>query len=62
MEKGVRTRIAAKHPGVLKHDGLTVREHAGAKAYASMPPAVRLENEKRGKETFKRLAEGKTPK
>ena len=58
MEKGVRTRIAAKHPGVLKHDGLTVREHAGAKAYASIPPAVRLENEKRGKEVLNRLRGG----
>jgi putative NADPH-quinone reductase len=33
MEKNVRKRISGQFPGILKHGGLTVREHAALMRY-----------------------------
>jgi len=49
MEKSVRVRIAAKYPGQLPFEGLMPREHAGAKAFADLPLAVKTQMIERGK-------------
>jgi len=55
MEKPVRVRIAAKHPGQLPLNGLTRAEHAGTVAFALKPLAVRLAMIEKGKASLARL-------
>ena len=49
MEKGVRVRIAATAPSVLRMAGLTVAEHAAKLAFERKPVAVRLAMLEKGK-------------
>ena len=51
MEKGVRVRIAACYPGVLRFNGLTEREFKARKRYDSLSPeqkAALAEQAKKG--------------
>ena len=49
MEKGVRVRIAAKHPGQLPLNGMTAAESAATKAFEAKPVALRLAMVEMGK-------------
>jgi hypothetical protein len=61
MEKSVRQRIAAKYHGQLANGGLTAREAAGARIYASLPYAVKSHLAKTGKDNVARFNSSNTP-
>lgn len=62
VEKGVRTRAAAKFPGILKYGGLTTREWAGKQRYDALTPAVKSQMAERGRERLKAVAAAKMTK
>jgi hypothetical protein len=55
MEKAVRLRIAAKHPGELPMNGLTPAEHAATVAFERKPVAVRLAMIEKGKASLAKI-------
>ena len=55
MEKGVRARIGAQFPELLKMGGLTQREWLAKQRYERLPVAVKVQMAERGKEALKAL-------
>jgi hypothetical protein len=55
LEKGVRVRIAATSPGVLRMAGLTSAEHSAKLAFERKPVAVRLAMLAKGKASLAKL-------
>jgi hypothetical protein len=49
MEKGVRVRIAARHPGALQYGGLTKAEHTARARYDALPADVKARMAEQGK-------------
>lgn len=62
MEKAVRQRIAAKHPGQLANGGLTAREAAGKRIFAKLPCAVKSRLVVTGKRNLAKINSGKEGK
>jgi len=59
MEKAVRQRIAAKHPGQLANGGLTAREAAGKRTFDKLPLAVKSQLAATGKSNLAKIHSGK---
>jgi len=59
MEKAVRQRIAAKHPGQLANGGLTAREAAGKRSFEKLPLAVKSRLAATGKSNLDKIHKGK---
>jgi len=55
MEKGVRLRIAAAHPGQLKHAGRTVAEHSAWLNWERKPLADKIKQAERAKSALLKL-------
>jgi hypothetical protein len=62
LAKSVRQRIAANYPNQLMNAGLTAREAAGKRIFASLPLAVKSQLARTGKSNIQRINSGKEAK
>lgn len=55
VERIVRERISARYPGQLANGGLTAREAAGKRGFAALPPSVKSDMARRGRQTIAQI-------
>jgi hypothetical protein len=62
MEKNVRKRISGQFPGILKHGGLTVREHAALMRYELLSLEDREKMAQAGRDRLKKFRDSQKVK